>query len=86
VSDYANVLVKVVAILGGITVYLQLHLHITFFVTPQLHISYLPRKMWLLGLNRASKINVGLKPGLGFKERPFYNSVWVCMQGATRRD
>jgi len=41
VPDYANVLVKVVAILGVINRvgYLQLHLHTTFFVTPQLRIS-----------------------------------------------
>ena len=36
VPDYANVLVKVVAIFGVINVYLQPHLHTTFFVTPQL--------------------------------------------------
>ena len=53
--------------------------------------SYLPRLIWFSGLNRASKINVGFDlvraydfgfgSGSDFKIRPFYNSVWVCMQG-----
>jgi len=30
--------------------------------------------------------DLGLGPGSGFKMRPFYNSVWVCVQRATRRD
>ena len=34
---------------------------------------YLPQ-MWHSGLNRASKINVGLGPGWGFKMWPVYNS------------
>jgi len=76
------------------TVYLQLHLYTAFFVTPQLRISWLARKLWLSGLIRASKINVGLEPGSGlwlrsragpgFKMRPFYNSVWICRQEPTR--
>jgi len=98
VPVYANILAKVVVLFGVISRvgYLHLHLHTTLFVTPQLRISELPRLIWLSGLNRASKINVGLEPGSGlwfrlvlgsgFKIRPFYNSLWVCMQRPTMGD
>jgi len=88
----------VVAIFGVINRvgYMQLHLHTTFFVTPQLRISEPPQLIWFSGLSRASKRNVGLEPGSGlwfrlvlgsgFKIRPFYNSLWVCMQRPTRGD
>jgi len=51
-------------------------------LTPSLNVAF--------GLNRASKnkcrarAGFGLRPGSGFKMRPFYNSLWVCMQGPTR--
>jgi len=64
VPDYANVLVKVVAIFGLINrVHATTPAHV-FCYSAVAHIQ-LPRKIWLSGLNRASKINIGLEPGLG---------------------
>jgi len=59
-------------------VHLQLYQHTTFYDTPQLRLSWLNRKIWLSGINRTSKINVGLGPGSGFKMRPVCNSMSAC--------
>ena len=45
-------------------VHLQLYQRTTFFDTPQLRLSWLTRKIWLLGLNWASKINALARFGL----------------------
>jgi len=36
------------------------------------------------GSSRVRACDLGLRPGSGFKIRPFYNSVLVCMQRPTR--
>jgi len=65
VPDYANVLVKVVAIFGAINcVPSTKPAHNVFFYSTVAHILTPPRN-WLLGLNRASKLNVGLESGSG---------------------
>jgi len=33
------------------------------------------------GSSRLRDWDFGIGPGSGFKRRPFYNSVWECMQG-----
>jgi len=84
--DYANVLVKVVAIFGLINcVPATTPAHNVFYYSAVAHILTFS-VIWLSGLNRASKINVGLDPGSGFKMRPFHNSVWVCRQRPKRGD
>jgi len=88
VPDYSDVLVKVVAIFGVINrvAYLQLHLHTTFFyysaiahiLNPSLNLTFKSTS----GFKNTcrARAGLGLGPGSGFKMRPFYYSVWVCMQ------
>jgi len=65
VSDYANVLFKVVAIFGAINrVPSTEPAYNVFCYFAVAHILTSPIN-WLSGLNRASKINVGLDPGSG---------------------
>jgi len=44
---------------------LQLYQYTTFHDAPQLRLSWLTRQIWPSGLNRASKINLGLGKGSG---------------------
>ena len=64
VPDYANVLVKVVAIFGLINRVPSTKPAHNVFFSAVAHI-FTPPINWLSGLNRASKINVGLEPGSG---------------------
>ena len=62
--DHANVLVKVVVILGVIKrVPATISAKQRFLLLCSC--AYRNSLGWLSGLNRASKINVGLEPGLG---------------------
>ena len=73
------------------TVYLLVHMHTTFFcysavahiLTPSVNLAF---ELKLGFNNKCRACDFELGPGSGFKTRPFYNSVWECMQGATRRD
>jgi len=88
VPDYANVLVKVVVILGVINrVPAATPAHNVFCYYAVAHI-------FTHSVNLAFRSKSGFKnkcralaefgPGPGFTMRPFYNSVWVCMQEPTR--
>ena len=70
--------------------YLQLHLHTTFFcysavahiLTASVNVAYRPK----LGFKNKCRARAGFGAGSGFKMRPFSNSVWACRQGPTRGD
>jgi len=90
VPDYANVVVKVVAIFGVINrVPTTTPVHNVFCYSTVAHILN-PSVNLVFGPNTGFKNKCwapavfGLDSGL--KMRPICNSVWVCMQGATRGD
>ena len=78
--DCANVLVKVVVIFGVIN-RVPAHNVFCYFAVAQI---LTPSENLAFGSKSGFKNNVGLAPGSDFKARPFYNFMWVCMQGATR--
>jgi len=87
--DYANVFVKVAAIFGVINrVRATAPAHKVFCFSAVAHILTSSVNL-AFGPNSGFKNKCltrpgfGLGPGLVFKMRPFYNSVWACMQGAT---
>ena len=85
--DYANVLVKVVAVFGVINrVPSTTHAHNIFcysavahILTPLVNLAFRPK----LGFKIKSRTRAGfgLGPGSSFRMRPFYNSVWVFTVG-----
>jgi len=92
VPDYANVLVKVVAIFGVIKhVPATTPAHNVFCYSVVAHILTTSVNLAFttkLGFKNkcGARAGFGLGPGSGFRMRPFYNSVWVCRQGPTRED
>jgi len=88
VLDYANVLVKVVAIFGVINrVPATTPAHNLLCYSAVAHVLTLSVNL-LFGPNSGFK-NKCRAPavfglGSGFKMRPFCNSVWICLQGARR--
>ena len=88
VPDYATVLVKVVAVFSVInrvpaTAHnIFCYSAIPHILTLSVNLAFRPK----LGFKNKSRTWAGFGPGSGFKMRPFYNSVWVCMQGPTRED
>ena len=88
--DYVNILVQVVAIFGVINrVPTITPAHNVFcystvghILTPSVNLLFGPNSGFKNKCWAAAVVGVGS----GFKIRPIYNSVWVCMQGATRGD
>jgi len=61
---------------------------VAHILTPSVNLAFRP-KLDFKNKCRSSRVRANdfeLGPRSGFKMRPFYNSVWVCMTGATRRD
>ena len=90
-SDYANGLVKVVVFFGVTNrVPATTPAHNVFCYCTVAHILTssvnLAFELKLGFKNKCRACEFELGPGSGFKMRCFYNSVWVCMQGATTRD
>jgi len=88
VPDYANVLVKVFAFVGVINrVPATTPAHNVFCYSAVAHILTPSVKLAFgseSGFKNKCRARAGFAPRPGFKMRPFYNSVWVCMQGPTR--
>jgi len=92
VPDYANVLVKAVTIFGVINRApattpehnIFCYSVVAYILTPLVNLAFRTK----LGFKNKCRTRAGfvLRPGSGFRMRPFYNSVWVCRQGATRED
>jgi len=81
VPDYANDLVKVVAIFGVIHC---VPAHNVFCYSAVAHVLTLSVNLTLRPKSGFKNKYLGL--GSGFKMRPFYNSVWVCRPGSTSGD
>jgi len=90
VPHYANILVQVVAIFGVINRLpsttpahsVLCYSAVAHVLTPSENLAFGPKSGFKN--KRRARAAFGLRSGL--KMRPFYNSVWVCMQGPTRRD
>jgi len=90
VPHYGNGLVKVADIFGVINrVPATTPVHNVFcdstvahILTPSVNLAFGPKS----GFNYKNRAPAVFGLVSGFKIRPFYNSVWVCMQGTTRGD
>jgi len=88
VPHYANVLLQVVAILGVISrvpATTSSHNFFCYFavahiLTHSANLAFGPKSCF----KNKRRVAAGFGLDSGFKMRPFYNSVWVYMQGATR--
>jgi len=61
----------------------------TYVLTPSVNLAFRPESGFKNKCRSRAGFGLmvsGFGPGSDFKIRPFYNSVWICMQGPTRGD